>query len=120
MEESLLIEKSPPMQYTTEQENRLKRQVQRISISYSVSVTYAIVLSLGALITVVITLLVSQTLNMELRIWMGSIIGVMILALDIMICIYAKDPAFCIHFIAVLMLLTGVAYSLSALHLFLR
>lgn len=126
MDESLLrvekLEERPPpphsVHYTSEQESRLQRQVHKISISHSVSITYAIILSFGALATILITLIASKTLRMELRIWLGSIVGMMILALDIMLCIYAKDPVFAVHFVAVLMLLTGVAYSLSALHLF--
>lgn len=116
MDEGLLMEKPSKV----EQESRLQRYVNRINISHSVSITYAIILSLGALATILITLLASPTLNMELRIWMGSIVGILILAFDIMICIYSKDPVFAIHFVAILMLLTGTAFSLSALHLFFR
>lgn len=125
MDESLLVVEKirpppppPSSAYTLEEESRLRRQIQRISISHSVSVTYSILLGCAAMIVIILTLFFANTISMELRIWLGSVNGILILALQIMLCIYAKDPVFAIHFMAVLMFMSGIGFTLSSLHLF--
>lgn len=107
----------PPLS-SIDTEHRLRRQTNRINVSHSVSVTYSLILSIAALITVIAVLLFSASLPMEMRVWLGTVVGVLIVSLQIMLCIYMHDPVFAIHFIAILMLVTGVGFTLSALHLF--
>lgn len=111
-------EKPSRAPYTTEERSRLGRLVQRISISNSVSITYALVLSLACEITVALILLLSHSLPMDVKIWVGSVIGVLILSLQIMLLIYCKDPVFSIHFVSILMLFTGIGFALSGMHLY--
>lgn len=118
---SLEDERPPPPSkepYTFEERSRLSRLVQRISISNSVSITYALVLSLACEITVCLILVLSHSLPMDVKIWVGSIIGVLILSLQIMLIIYCKDPVFSIHFVSILMLFTGIGFALSGMHLY--
>ena len=104
--------------YTGEERMRLNRLVQRISISTSVGITYALVLSFACEITVGLILFLSHALPVEVKIWVGSIIGVLILSLQIMLLIYCKDPVFSIHFQSILMLFTGTGFALSGMHLY--
>jgi hypothetical protein len=118
---SIEDERPPPPTkdpYTTEERSRLSRLVQRISISSSVSITYALVLSLACEITVGLILFLSHALPMDVKIWVGSVIGVLILSLQIMLLIYCKDPVFSIHFQAILMLFTDIGFALSGMHLY--
>jgi hypothetical protein len=112
-----LLERPPPPPLS-DFNNRLQRQVHRISISQSVAVTYALVLSMVCLIALIVDAIVITTLPLQVRIVMGTLVSVLIVALQIVLCVYARDPVFSLHFVAMLMFFTGVGLSLSALHLF--
>lgn len=112
-----LLERSPSLPLS-DFNNRLQRQVHRISISQSVAVTYALVLSMVCLIALIVDAIVITTLPLQVRIVMGTLVSVLIVALQIVLCVYARDPVFSLHFVAMLMFFTGVGLSLSALHLF--
>lgn len=112
------LEEEKKAPYTPEERSRLGRLVQRISISSSVSITYALVLSLACEISVGLILFLSHALPTEVKIWVGSIMGVLIVSLQLMLLVYCKDPVFSLHFQSILMFFTGIGFALSGMHLY--
>lgn len=98
--------------------SRYQRQLQRIRISQSVSTTYSLVLSVACQLLLIIIIVVSKTVPFEIRVWLGSIVGVMVLALQVLLCLYLKDPVYSGHFTVILMFITGIGFALSSIHLY--
>lgn len=100
-----------------EKQMRLFNWTKRVSSSQRVGVVYSLSISCACLVTICLILVFSKELPADLRIWLGCVNTVLIVAFQIMTAVFRNDPVFAWHFMYGLSLFTGCGFMLSALHL---
>jgi uncharacterized membrane protein len=100
-EEPLMIHVLPPE--NVDKRTKLERKMDETSTSFQIGSWFVLLFSIICLIIIVLVLIMSNTLVLQRKLLLGSIIGIMILGSQIMLYISRKEPSSLIMFIIICM-----------------
>lgn len=98
-EEPLIVHVLPPE--NVDKRTKLERKMDETSTSFQIGSWFVLLFSIICLIIIILVLIMSNTLALQRKLLLGSIIGIMILGSQIMVYISRKEPSSLLMFIII-------------------